>query len=164
MLNKAFGGISKGLSTLSAAVLFFCTVMYGINSLARFFLNSFMGWIEEGICYFICIMTWLFLQTLDYENRNLNIDFLYNKMENRPKIKKIFDIVQGIVNLFISCVLIYAGYFSIRQAIVLHTKNIATGWPYIYLYGPMYIGLVLFALFWVYRLLKSVIQRGGKNG
>ena len=163
MINKAFNGISKYLSTISAAVLCFCVVLYAVNSLTRFFLNSFMGWVEEAICYFICIMVWILLQSLDFEDKNLNIDFLYEKIKNNPIVKKVFDVIQGIINLFFSGVLLYAGFSSVRQALALNTKNIATGWPYIYIYGPMYVGLILFALFWVYRLLKSISQRGVNN-
>ena len=163
MVNKIFGGISKYICSISTILICFCTVIYAINSLTRFFFNSFMGWLEEAICYLVCIMVWLLLQTLDYEDKNLRIDFLYEIVKDNPVLKKIFDIFGAAFNLFVSGVLLYAGYYSVYQALTLSTKNIGTGWPYIYLYGSMYAGLILFTLFWVYKLLASVLQRGVNN-
>ena len=159
-LDRVFSRVSGVTNTISAAILLVSVTLFGLNSLLRFIFKFSILWADEFSVYVFLVGFYLAFVDMDYSNKALSVNFLYDKMKKGSVGKFIFDLINWAISIFIACLLTYSGYTALRRAIRLNTVGLTTKIPYSYLYALILVGIIIWLVYWLCSPLIKIGRKG----
>lgn len=160
IILRIFDFLAKLVNTVTGCMLLACNLVFVINVFWRSVIGSTIRWAEELICYAFVTLIWYMLFILDHMDKQLKIDFIYDKFKEGSVGRKVLMIIRGLASLFTGIVLTYSGFSVYQQAVRLNSVSVSTNIPYKYVYGAMFVGIILMLVFW---LFYPLIQKGKKK-
>jgi len=160
IINKTFDFLSRLVNTLTGCMLFACNLIFVVNVIWRVVIGRTIRWAEEFICYAFVALIWYMLFILDHIDKQLKIDFIYDRFKEGSLGRKILQVIRGLASLGTGAILTYSGYSVYQQAVRLKSVSVTTGIPYKYVFGTMLVGILIMLVFW---LLFPLTQRGKKK-
>ena len=150
-MRKAISRALLGLSGISATLLFIATVLSAYNSFARVVLNTGVTWIEELACYVAGFIMFIMLPVLEYNDQQLSIAFLDEKLKKYPLGRKIIFWIRGIVTIVLYAILVRAGVGVFQRNFDIGAKSPILEFSYGTLYLILWICLVLVIVAWLFH-------------
>jgi TRAP-type C4-dicarboxylate transport system permease small subunit len=160
-LKASLRGGLTALAAISMVFIAVSAVLSTYNAITRSFFAFSSPWIEELSCYLCALMMFLMAPRLEFNDEQLSISFLNEKLKDRPIGKKLIFHVRGAVTIFLYAVLLDAGYRVVVRNLAIGSKSPVLHAPYGYLYAVVMISMILVVVYWIFHFFMEKEGEGG---
>ncbi len=156
-LDRLVDRLSRLSVGLACVVLFIMLWMIVANVLMRVIWNSPLAFVEEYSAFMYVFMIFLGFGWATRSDSHIYVSLVYDRVRS-PRIRKATDVVTTFLSLIVVGAYLVYGLDVLRDSIVTHEQSVITYTPFWIPKTAMCLGLLVFFLEVLVRLLKLLAE------